>query len=170
MTLTDGDKCLIESYTFLMNYTTIYCMKPRDAEQNGPGFIIWKCGFSSWMNIKSFQQPSKKAIVFVVTERFLMCPIYLSQAFQGFFFIRCNLPHTKMWTSPVPVACYSWRPTWTVLPAVTEKQRSIKYKSVVINSSMTWGGGCFQSFQSMQSLAIQLSLFIEISNFSSNVG
>lgn len=32
MTLTDGDKCLIERYEFLMNYATIRSVKPDDVE------------------------------------------------------------------------------------------------------------------------------------------
>lgn len=45
MTLTDGDKCLIERYEFLMNYATIHSVKLDDAEPNLTGFISWKCCF-----------------------------------------------------------------------------------------------------------------------------
>lgn len=115
-----------------------------------------------WMN-NSFQQCCKDGLISVVVywkfQKKKKSLIFFSKTFQGFCLIRSNLPHTKIWTSTVPADCYLWRWTWTVLPAVTEKHRSIKYKSVVNNSSMTWGGGCFQSFQSIQSFDIQLSHF-----------
>lgn len=43
MTLTDGDKCLIERYEFLMNYAMIHSVKPDDVEPNLTGFIMGKC-------------------------------------------------------------------------------------------------------------------------------
>lgn len=82
----------------------------------------------------------------------LLSPVFLSRTFQWFSFIRC-IRHTcrtlachlaKMWTSAVSAGHYSWKWTWAALSAVIEKQQSIAYKSVVINSSMT-GGGCSES-------------------------
>lgn len=45
MTLTDGDKCLIERYEFLMNWAMIHSVKPGNAEPNLTGFL-WKCCFT----------------------------------------------------------------------------------------------------------------------------
>lgn len=40
MTLTDGDKCLIERYEFMMNYGAIHSnLKPHDSDPRLTGFI-----------------------------------------------------------------------------------------------------------------------------------
>lgn len=52
MTLTDGHKCLIETYEFLMNYAMIHSVKLDDAEPNGTGQTTWK-RFRSFLNIQT---------------------------------------------------------------------------------------------------------------------
>lgn len=59
----------------------------------------------------------------------------------------CHTCSTKIGTSAVSAGCYLSTHIRTALCALTEKQPSINSKSAVINSSMTGGMECFQSFE-----------------------
>ena len=55
MTLTDGDKCLIERYEFVMNYAMTLSLKVDGAEPKTLLDSLWgNAASGSWMNINNF--------------------------------------------------------------------------------------------------------------------